>query len=217
MARVLILLFFIFSLHVLQGQEYRSAAEAQGIPSGVKAPLFEAYDNNNKVFSLKKAFSDNPVVLIFYRGHWCPVCNAHLSNLQDSLRLIENTGATVVAISPEKPEFSEVTAEKTGANFRLLYDEDYKIADAYDVTFRPDGTQRIMYNVFLGADLKEAHSDESQRLPVPATFVIDTDGTIKWRHFDPDYKNRASVKNILDALKKPDSVHTHDKLSSNCK
>jgi peroxiredoxin len=62
--------------------------------------------------------------------------------------------------------------------------------------------QRIMYNTMLGAKLKRAHSDDSQRLPIPATFVISKDGKIVWRQFDPDYKKRSSVEEILTVLNK---------------
>ncbi|MDZ7742259.1 MAG: hypothetical protein U5Q03_11025 [Bacteroidota bacterium] len=83
----------------------------------------------------------------------------------------------------------------------MLYDEGYRISDAYDVTFKPSATTLFTYNALLGANLKKTHSDESQRLPIPATYLIDKNGTIAWRQFDPDYKKRSSVKDILKALK----------------
>lgn len=82
----------------------------------------------------------------------------------------------------------------------MLFDEGYKISNLFDVTFLPNKATRISYNTALGAKLKEAHSDDSERLPIPATFIIDTDGKIVWRHFDPDYKERASVKDIVDNI-----------------
>lgn len=139
--------------------------------------------------------------MIFYRGFWCPVCNRHLGKIQDSLKLITEKGAVVIAVSPEKPEFLDKMSEKTGAQFTLLYDEDYKIADAYDVTFKPTSIEIFSYN-FVGAKLKETHSDDSQRLPIPATYIISQDGKIAWRQFDPNYKNRSTVNDILMALDK---------------
>jgi len=91
-------------------------------------------------------------------------------------------------------------AEKTGASFRLLYDEGYLIADAYDVTFTPEKKQLIVYNTVLNAGLKESQSDNPQRLPIPATYIIGQDGHIIWRQFDPDYKNRSNVRDIIEAL-----------------
>ncbi len=183
-------------------QDSRRAKEAKGLEAGVEAPQFQAADMHGNTFNLQQALEESPVVVIFYRGHWCPVCNKHLGVFQDSLQYIIDKGAKVVAISPEKPELLGKTSEKTGAGFILLYDEGYHISNAFDVTFTPGGMDRTMYNTFLGANLKKAHSDDSQRLPVPATFVIGKDGIIAWRHFDPDYKKRSTVNEILDALGK---------------
>lgn len=142
------------------------------------------------------------MVVVFIRGQWCPFCNKHLSHLQDSLSLIYEKNASVVIISPEKSEFIKKTIQKTGAEFTILYDEGYKISDAFDLTFKPDNATRLMYNTLLGAKLKESHSDDTERLPVPATFIIDTDGKIVWRHFDPDYKKRSTVSDIVKNIPK---------------
>lgn len=167
---------------------------------GVNAPIFKALDADSNQFSLEHALIKSPVVIIFYRGFWCPVCNKHLGSIQDSLKMIEEAGAKVIAISPEKPEYLDKMVQKTGAQFTLLYDEGYKIADAYDVSFKPTSMQLFTYNTILGGKLKETHSDDSQRLPIPATYIVDQDGMIIWRQFDPNYKNRFSVSEILKAL-----------------
>jgi peroxiredoxin len=181
-------------------QNYRGVNEAQGLQVGSRISTFEAIAQNGNKYLLDNALKKGPVVVIFYRGFWCPVCNRHLSELQDSLKLIYDKGATVVAISPEKPEYLQKTAEKTGAKFTLLYDEDYKISDAFDVTFKPDSGQLFLYNNILKGNLKVTHSDYSERLPIPATFIIDKNLSVIWRQFNPDYKKRASVKEIVAAL-----------------
>ena len=195
----LTLIMFVLFL-TANSQTSRSVNKAHGLPVGANAPLFTALDADSNTFNLEKALQQKPVVLIFYRGFWCPVCNKHLGAIQDSLSMIEATGAKVIAVSPEKPDYLNKMAEKTGAQFTLLYDEGYLIADAYDVTFKPTSTELFTYNVVLGAKLKKTHSDETQRLPIPATFIIDQKGKINWGQFNPDYKKRASVKEILKAL-----------------
>lgn len=184
----------------MKAQDYKTAEEAKGLSVGTTAPMFTAITEDSVTFSLEEALKVGPVVMIFYRGFWCPVCNKHLGSIQDSLKLIEEKGAKVIAVSPEKPEYLDVMAEKTGAEFTLLYDEGYKIANAYDVAFKPSAATLFTYNTFLGAKLKETHSDDSQRLPIPATYIIGTDGKIAWRQFDPDYKKRSTVAEILKAL-----------------
>ena len=117
--------------------------------------------------------------------------------LQDSLKYIQEMGATVVAVSPQKPEYLDKMSQKTGTEFTLLYDKGYSIAEAYDVDFTPEARQLFTYNVMLNANLKKSQSDDSQRLPVPATYIINREGYITWRQFDIDYHNRSTVKDIL--------------------
>lgn len=184
----------------IHAQENRSVDEAKGLNAGTEAPEFRAIDASGNEFHLRQALKKGPVVMIFYRGHWCPVCNKHLGAIQDSLQLIMDKGATVVAVSPQNPEYLDKMAEKTGATFRLLYDEGYAIANAYDVTFTPRKMELMAYNTALNAQLKKSQSDDSQRLPIPATYIIGRDGVIAWRQFDPDYKNRSTVEDILANL-----------------
>ena len=176
--------------------DYRKAEEARGLKVGETVKNFKA-QGLDETFELKKALKKGPVVLVFYRGHWCPVCNQHLSELQQDLEKIYEAGAQLIAVSPEKPEKLALTQEKTKAEFTLLYDKDYKIADQFDVKFRPNAITRTTYNTVFGADLKNAHSDDSQQLPIPATYIIDTDMKIVWRQLDPDYKNRSKVEDII--------------------
>jgi len=200
MRKITTTLIMIFMMGTITSQTERSVNDAHGIPVGIPAPMFSAIDADSNVFSLAEAINKGPVVIIFYRGFWCPVCNKHLLSIQDSLKMLEETGAKVIAISPEKPEYLDKMAEKTGAKFTLLYDEGYRIADAYDVTFKPTAMKLFTYNTLLGGKLKKTHSDDSQRLPIPATYIVNRQGMIMWRQFDPDYKNRASVNDILKAL-----------------
>jgi len=192
-----ILLLFLPSL---EAQEFKSVEEAKGLPVGVTAPDFTAVDANGEEYSLKEDLKNGPVVLIFYRGYWCPYCNKHLTQVQDSLQLIYAKGARVVAVSPENPKYLKKMEEIAGAQFSLLYDEHYTIAEAYDVSFKPKAKQLFSYNTFMNANLKVSHSDDSQRLPIPATYLISQEGIIVWRQFNPDYKNRSSVKNILESI-----------------
>lgn len=197
---LLTLNFFIvaFSVHA----QYKSVEEVSGKEVGEKVKSFSAIDADGNTFNLKTALKDGPVVLLFYRGQWCPVCNRHMSQLQEQLDEIEAKGAKVIAVSPEKQENLQKTKSKTGAEFTLLYDEDYKICEDFDVAFVPKEQMIDAYNNRLEANLENAHSDSSQRIPVPATFIIDQKGKVVWRHFDRDYKERASAQEIMEALNK---------------
>lgn len=193
---ILILSTTTFSMHA----QYKSVDEVSGKEVGEKVKNFSAVDDNGNTFNLKTALKEGPVVLLFYRGQWCPVCNRHMSQLQEQLDEIEAKGAKVIAVSPEKQENLQKTKSKTGAEFTLLYDEDYKICEDFDVAFVPKEQLIELYDTRLDADLENAHSDNSQRIPVPATFIINQKGKVAWRHFDRDYKERASAEEIMEAL-----------------
>jgi len=120
--------------------------------------------------------------------------------LQEQFHKIYEKGASVVVVTPEKSEFIKKTIKKTGAEFTILFDENYKIAEAFDVLFLPNKITRVMYNNVLGAKLKESHSDNSEQLPIPATFIISKEMKVTWRHFDPDYKKRSKMADILANL-----------------
>jgi len=161
---------------------------------------FELSDQFEEAFRLSDALQRGPVVLVFYRGQWCPYCSRHLSALQDSLHRITELGATVLAISPEKPVYLQQMAEKTSAGFRLLYDKDYAIAAAFGILFDPGQANKDLYNNRLQANMREAHGNELELLPVPATFIINQRGELVWRQLDPDYRIRSTVQDILDHL-----------------
>jgi peroxiredoxin len=176
---------------------------AQEAPEGLfinsKAPDFKAKDQNDKEVRLKDLLKKGPVVLIFYRGQWCPYCNKYLKRLEDSLQLISEKGATIVAVTPELPENITKTVEKTSAAFSILYDEGLKIMKAYEVEFEvPENTLTRYRNA--GIKIDENNGKNGNYLPVPATYIIDKEANITYRFFQPDYKKRPSVKEILDNI-----------------
>lgn len=167
---------------------------------GDKVNDFSGTDQDGNKIQLSELLAKGKVVVVFYRGQWCPICMPHLKKLQDGLKEIESKGASILIITPEKQENIRKTILKTSVTLPIIYDEDYKIMEEFDVAFLPGKGLRFMYNIMLRAKLKNAHSDDSQTLPVPATFVIEKNSTIKWRHFDRNYTKRANTKDILNQL-----------------
>ena len=176
---------------------------AQEAPEGLflnsKAPDFKAKDQHGKDIRLKDLLKKGKVVLVFYRGEWCPYCNKNLKKLEDSLQLIIDKGATLVAVSPEQPESIAKTIEKTKAQYSVLHDENLKIMKAYEVEYEvPENTLKRYRNG--GIKIDEVNGKNGNYLPVPATYIIDKEGTVTYRFFNQDYKKRPSVKEILDHL-----------------
>jgi peroxiredoxin len=177
---------------------------AQNDPKGLnvndKAPDFTAIDQSGKKFSLSNEVKNKTVVIVFYRGQWCPYCNKQLKQLEDSLSFIKDKGATLIAVTPEKPENISKTISKTKASYPVLFDEGLKIMKDYDVAFSVDSSTVIKYKKY-GIDFTDANGKiNGANLPVPAVYIINQQGVIIYRHFDPDYKKRASVQEILAHL-----------------
>jgi len=191
---------FLLLLHVVC---FLAAQEApEGLFINSKAPDFKAKDQHGKEVRLKDLLKNGKVVLIFYRGQWCPYCNKYLKKLQDSLQLIKDKGATIVAITPELPENISKTVEKTNADFSILYDEGLKIMKAYEVEFEvPENVLTRYRNSGIKIDENNGNKN-GNFLPIPATYIIDKEANITYRFFQADYKKRPSVKEILDNLEK---------------
>jgi peroxiredoxin len=189
------ILCLLISVNVF-GQE-----KPEGLFINSKAPDFKSKDQNGNEIVLKDLRKKGPVVLVFYRGYWCPYCNKELQRLEDSLKLIADKGAQLIAITPEKQEGVAKTIEKTKATYSIITDEDMKIMKAYDVAYQVDDKTVGRYKM-ASIDLAANNGQKpgSVYLPVPAVYIINKDGEIAYRFFEPDYKKRPAVKDLLENL-----------------
>mgnify|MGYP000400946875 CR=1 FL=1 len=172
----------------------------EGINVGDKAPHIKAHDLDGNLFDSHKVLKGKDIIVIFYRGYWCPACDRHLSNLSDSLQYISEKGAVVVAITPETPENAMTTAENSGANFIILSDHTEELMEEFDVLFKVTEVYQNKISAKRGKGIDEINGQAEANLPVPATFVINKDGNIGYKHFDLDYHNRASVALLISYL-----------------
>lgn len=173
------------------------AAEAQTpLAMGTPAPPISAMASDSAWVHLDSLLRTGPVVVVFYRGHWCPYCNRHLQALQDSLELLQAQGINLLAITPEMPNYIAKMREKTGAQFAVIWDENHRIMDAYNVSFQLTEGKHRTYSL-AGININRFSGLEDRTLPVPATYLIGQDGTIKRAFFDTDYTHRVSVAEIL--------------------
>ena len=165
------------------------------------APAFTLPDAFGHEISLRALLAKGPVVISFYRGEWCPFCNLELRALQEALPKMQELGATLVAISPEKPEGGVAATEKNKLTFTVLSDFSNKVARQFGIVFQVgEQLQDLSKNVFKN-DLALRNGEDSYQLPVPATFVVDTVGVIRFAHIDVDYMTgRAQPEEILAAL-----------------
>ncbi len=170
-----------------------------GLKTGTQAPVFTGKDYQGKPVSLTDMLNKGPVVLLFYRGYWCPYCNKQLSQMQDSLAFITAKGASVIAITPEADESIGKTVGKTKTTFSIVHDKNGKIMDMYQTKYQVDEATQKEYKGY-GIDFAKTNRENGAILPVPAVYVIGKDGMIKQAYFDSDYTKRPSVKSIAQTL-----------------
>ncbi len=174
-------------------------AQSGGLGIGTIAPNFSAKDQNGKTIELKQLIKQGPVVLVFYRGEWCPYCNKQLSELNDSIPSITKKGAKVIAISPENMVNVEKTVKKTKATYSIITDDKTKIMTDYKVGFTLNQEMTTKYKGY-GIDLTERNGTNGNNLPVPTVYIVDRSGKITFKHIDEDITKRASVKEIINHL-----------------
>ena len=199
-----LILFLIGAVtHAQNVQKYGIDTEGEipkGLKVGDKAPGFQAKNQHEQTVKLQEILKDQKVVVIFYRGYWCPVCSKYLKNYRDSLKHITQKGARVIAVTPEKQQGVQKTIDKTDAEFDILSDTHGQIMASYGVDFKVTEKYKKKIKTFRRADIAENNNQKEARLPVPATFVIGQDGIIDFVQFNHNYKQRASIKSILQAL-----------------
>ncbi len=172
-----------------------NALHIKGLKEGDKAPDFTLPDAMGKAVSLAQHLKTGPVILKFYRGEWCPICNLDLREIQKYVDQFEALGARILAVSPQRPDDALTITQKNELGFNILSDIKQEVIQAYNLQFDPgeDYHQR--------RDLSLLNGDGSKTLPVPATFVIAGDFTILAAHVEPNYTERMSPEDILKILK----------------
>lgn len=195
MKRTLATIFSFFILNSAFAQE-----KPEGLFLNSKAPEIKAKDQNGNDIVLKDLRKKGNVVVVFYRGNWCPYCSRYLKKLQDSLDFIRAKGAQVIVITPEAQEGIDSSAAKSGAQFPIISDKDMKISNGYKVAYKVDQKTLDRYKMADIDLLKNNNQTKDAYLPVPAVYIVNTEGTITFRYFEEDYKKRLLIKDLLKAL-----------------
>jgi len=171
------------------------------IKIGEKAPDFQLPNPKRESISLSSLLEKGPLVVTFYRGSWCPYCNLQLRALQAKLSQIHTLGAELVAISPEVPDGSLTKNEINEMDFIVLSDQDAKVASEYGVAWEVPEFLMEHMRVDRNLDLKKINNGNASILPIPATFILSTDGIVKWNYVNVDYRTRSEPEEIIEALK----------------
>lgn len=176
---------------------------------GDKMPNFEVPNAMGGSITLDDLLADGPVVLTFFRGSWCPYCRGELSAVQKRLEKITGAGGTVLAISPEVPEKTADLAKQKELGFLFGTDHDNNLAKRFALAFKLDAKTIKAYRNY-GIDVPDSNDTKKWELPIPATYVIDTDHTIRYAFVDEDYTKRAKYDDVVDVLEEIQSESKSD-------
>jgi peroxiredoxin len=167
---------------------------------GDRAPAIVLENAKGAIVDAGTLLKKGPVIVTFYRGGWCPYCNLELKAYQEILPEIVAAGASLVAISPEKPDDTVSTAEKNALTFEVLSDVGQKVGRAFGLVYEFTEELKSAYRGFnLDIPARNGTPDE-WALPVSATYVIDRDGSIIYAYTDVDYRDRADPRDVLKVL-----------------
>ncbi len=177
-----------------------SAEKVQPLTVGAEIPDVTLRTVDGTTHDLRASAGKQPLVVVFYRGGWCPFCTRHLAELGQIEAELREMGLRIVAVSPDRPEVLAESVKTHELTYTLLSDSSMTAAKAFGIAFRVDDATVEQYKGY-GIDLEAASGEKHHLLPVPAVFIIGTDGRIRFAYANSDYKVRLSVEALLEAAR----------------
>jgi peroxiredoxin len=170
-----------------------------GVPVGQKVPDVSGKDLDGKDVTLSSLYAKGPILLAFYRGGWCPFCNSEIHALTTAFPEYQKRGITPVAVSVDRPESEAKMKATYSIPFPVLSDSDATIIGAFRVV-KNVGPDELAKMKGFGVDLESYSGKTHHEIAIPALFLIDRSGVVRWAHSDPDFKVRPSTAEILAAI-----------------
>ncbi|BCG82051.1 peroxiredoxin-like family protein [Mesorhizobium sp. 113-3-3] len=184
----------------LVGRLEQQGAGAMAPAPGDVMPGFLLPDDEGRLVGLAEILLQGPAVVTFQRGHWCPYCRLNAIGIVEAQQEIAALGGQVVAIMPERRRFAKAMKAAVGATFPFLTDMDNGYALSLNLAIWIGAEMERLMGVAY--DLPNYQGNASWFLPIPATFIVGTDGIITDRFVDPDYRRRMDIDDLIAALKR---------------
>jgi peroxiredoxin len=180
--------------------ELKESRRAEHIlPVGAQAPAFELPDQAGQTARAIELLGRGPLIVIFYRGRWCPYDVTTLETWNQWLPQIEAAGARLVAISPQKPQHTFFTADQHKLLFSVLSDTRNNVAREFGLVYRvPDYLEQHYRRVFI--NLPNSNGDQSWELPLAATYVVGRDGQVFYARAEADFRFRSEPEEVIAAV-----------------
>jgi peroxiredoxin len=195
MKKIICLALFAIGLSVhAQNDLPKQAIEIAPLLIGEKIPSITLKSVDTTDVDLLELISKKRTVLVFYRGGWCPYCNAHLAALAEAEKELLDLGYQIIAISPDAPKSLKVTDDKEKLNYVLLSDSVGELSKAVGIAF--EAPENYKATIAKGSD-----GVNNSFLPVPAVFILNVNAEIEFEHIAPNFKNRIS-NDLLIAVAK---------------
>ncbi|MFV8373506.1 peroxiredoxin-like family protein [Flavobacterium sp. LB2P74] len=195
MKKIICLALFAIGLSIhAQNDLPKLATEIAPLLIGEKIPNFNLKSVENTNVNLTELISKKRTVLVFYRGGWCPYCNAHLAALGEAEKQLLDLGYQIIAISPDAPKSLKVTDDKEKLNYLLLSDSTGELSKAVGIAFQ--APENYKSRITQGSE-----GVNSSFLPVPAVFILNVNGEIEFEYITPNFKNRISNALLIAVAK----------------
>jgi peroxiredoxin len=175
-----------------------NAQSAQPLTVGTHAPDFEALRADGSRYVFKATQLTRPYVLIFYRGGWCPYCNAQLADLHEVEPRLKAAGFEVLFLSTDRPALLYSSLKDQKVPYTLLSDPGLAAAQAFHVAFHLDDAAYAQ-QLKWGIDLEKTTGTKAHALPVPSVFLVDASGVIRFVYSNPDFKVRLGAQELWNA------------------
>jgi len=170
-----------------------TSAETKPLLVGQTTPNVDLVDLEGKSVKMLSVIKEKPTVLVFFRGGWCPYCNAQLIDLRKALPMIEELGYQLVAVSPDTFEKSGENLNKNNLNFRLLSDPTMDAITSFGLAYAPEKYKNT---------LREYSNNKNEDvIPIPTVYVVDKNGLIQFQYANTDFTKRISSKMLINVLK----------------
>jgi peroxiredoxin len=177
----------------------QSGLAERALKIGDRVPDFELSDGDGMLWRSEDLLRSGPGAIVFYRGRWCAYCNAQLNALQEIHQQIAQTGAFLVAISPQTRKHSYMTRDMHKLRFPVLSDQGNQVAHKFGLVYRLSPEMQALYESIM-TKLPGYNGDQSWELPLAATYVVETNGKISWTRIDADWRQRPEPEELLQVL-----------------
>jgi peroxiredoxin len=196
----------IQAIHARVIVELKQSGMAEwALQSGSKAPSFELPDHNGSVVRSSELLANGPLVICFFRGRWCPFCVGQTEALNAIVPQLQELHVSLIAISPQTVQQSYFMADQHQFCFPLLSDAGSRTAREFGLVYRvPEYQQEIYRRAFV--NLPFVNGDDSWELPIPATYILARDGTVRYASANPDYTDRPEPGEIVSFLSAPPNL-----------